>query len=543
DCLAVVHKLPDRANPTKNWKYYYLQKQGSQVPANLTPKTFNITVANPTTCNGTILSASPGTITNVLAGQSTIITLQVRNPQTGAGADFITPEGVTTSSAGWTVSEANPPGRPANGFGVPLAPGATATLLVNLTSNGAGAGPVPLTILFNSSTPLCNNLVCNSTATINLNVTPYSCAVTTNWTNNHVVVGNSMTVTTTCSSPTGPVPCPQLDWWHNCTNASLWDNTNPAHPPYKALLGNPPPYTTPNAWANSQLAAPEGLLYTYAGETPTPLTCDVYVNGTLNNTNFTCNTSGSGNKTPITVGGNCTINVSLVYINPADAGALFIPHKIPIGAVCADMTSGSDWCPRLTWTTDAGTMGVPNPTASGNSTPALQFYPINNTLTVGNLKGTYVAVNFTDPFNNFCNYTLLLNRTKPDLVCTVQVSADGTNWQTGISLKPQGDGTFKPYHIRLITSNQGGTPTVNTTYTRLNVSGTPFTTQTDPAGQMTGPAGAISTDYTAGCSTPGVVLINGYADYTWQESESREDNNACNAIVNCGPVLACPDYI
>lgn len=535
-CAGIIHKLPERNNWAENYKYYFrFDTSGHPWPLKSNTAQFNITVVNPTTCIGDVVSVSPAQLTNIKPGVPILVQVTVRNPQTGSGAAFIKAVGVSTTAAGWSAAPANPP--PANQFNTDIAPGATTTLRVTLTPPFAGpiSANVPLVIQFNSSTPYCNNQVCTNTTTVNFITQTYSCNLSTNSTTNPTNLlfpGDDLKLDAACFGPAGPTPCPALEWKTvNLQKVSIEDLFR-----YRFYRGMGPPTKTnpPQYSVTTPKGAPSAVLQTYDGIspypgylTPTPQTGDVSVNGTLNGFDFLCNLSQNNQGIPIQA--PCATLCTLHYIRPPDSTSPLFSHPIPIGAACSD-PQGTSFCPALDWYSDAGAMS-PARTAAGLSAPAPPIpYPINSTLSVSNTAGTYVRANYTDVVGNVCNCTLPLNGALADLVPVVNAIP---SWSVsrGSMVK-----------VQYYTSNIGARATQNTTLTQLSISGSPVSTQTAraplPAGQSTAMQEVQFT-----CGDQGYVPVEAYADVNHQEAEANELNNYVLRYINCGAHLICPDYV
>ncbi len=161
-CKPNVEAMPSNADTTSNIKYFYFNNQGSQLPSTVT-HSFNITIANPTSCTAVFVNATPSQLSDfqpqpMPPNTPYEINITVRNPNSDI---FIQATDVQVNLPWSAAMSSNLP----NGFNTPIAPGATQLLRINLTTPPTPpvVGPVLFTILFNSSTPLCNGVYCNST--------------------------------------------------------------------------------------------------------------------------------------------------------------------------------------------------------------------------------------------------------------------------------------------------------------------------------------------------------------------------------------------
>ncbi len=351
-CQGVVHQLPEPNSASSNKFYYWIQTNTDPLPAVKTNKaTFDVTVVNPTTCVGNIVSVTPSTL-NVNAGQTATVVVRVSNPQTGAGAVYIRAVGVSASN-GWTAAPSPQP--PPNNFNKDIAPGATtdasSDLRVDLTApTPLGAAPV-LTILFQSSTPLCNNAVCNSKNTFTFQ-TPTTCGCTvapSAGQPGQLTIGQDTELTAACQCGGNAVACPALNWAIQPPTADASIKSSVVYgPPVNQGKYNPPPPGYQLTATTAAIDPPKAELVTYDGTKPpwktsAPQTIQVQVGGTLQGNAFTCQLAAPTNGIPVVPPCGCAITTD-------SATNIVVPGKdLGVSATCS-CNGKAATCPALTWT-------------------------------------------------------------------------------------------------------------------------------------------------------------------------------------------------
>ncbi|MFH1095414.1 MAG: CARDB domain-containing protein [Candidatus Micrarchaeota archaeon] len=362
---------------------------------------------------------------------------------------------------------------------------------------------------------------CNTNACTCYDTGTFSCTITTNSQStpkNLLKQGENLLMSAYCTNNSRIIACPTLSWIHDFQLADIQAASASAGrcPGMSNLLVTDPGFSPRQA-----------RLFTFGADsacaTPVPQSGDVAVRGRINDQLIKCSVSGSNNGRNISIMPNCSVFCQLDYNNSLDAGPLYA-HDIPIKATCQDTVSGSDYCPRLGWSSDAGDM-LPASTAPGSS-------PRYSTLRATNMAGTQVQATYTDLFGNTCGCSLPLNRSEPNLKC--RIDTPGAAPKLGDTI-----------NVQVHTYNDGRGDANVSTYTEFNVSGSRYPATNNPVlvpRVMRSGNEQIDT-YTYTCANAGLAQVSAQADYTKQQPEGNEQDNVCWGSINCGGVLVCSDYI
>lgn len=386
------------------------------------------------------------------------------------------------------------------------------------------------------------SLLCNASGGTNPIVVPpvsnCGCSLSTNTTtspSNQLVPGQDLAISASCSCTSNIssviVPCPALNWRHTFTNASIESKAFYTNLQGFGLKTNPYKGTV-----NTIAGDANAVLETYNGTpnfapfdsmfTPVPQSGDVFATGLYNGSTMSCNVSGSYNSTNITVNPPACdptkgIDVSL----SSSATPSYAGQNITMSATCFDNVLRAATCPTFTWSAAGGTLFKAS-TASAAS-PVTNNYTITNPHQPG---GNWVAVTWSDPLTNVtCPMNYSFNSTLPDLICR-------------IGLSPSSPAKDQNSVITLFTYNIGGSETVNTTTSEL-ISPVGTTPQLVNGGFKPSDVDFFTQTFQCTDATQGFHDVFGIVDMGKSEVESNETNNNCTATINCGHVLACPDYV
>ncbi len=368
------------------------------------------------------------------------------------------------------------------------------------------------------------NMACNAQTCTCYDLGNYSCTITTDsqtTPKNIVKQGENLLMSAYCTNNSRIIACPPLTWIDSFDRADIREAS--------ADAGRCPGLA--NLLSTSAGPSPvQARLFTFdsgsACATPVPQSGDVLVRGFINGSLIKCSVSGSNNGRNITIKPNassCPVLCNLDYNNSLDAGPLYA-HDIPIKAACEDMISQTNYCPRLSWSSDAGDM-IPASTAPGSS-------PRYSTLRAANMAGTYVRATYTDLFGNTCGCNLTLNASKPNLKCRIDTPGEAPKLGDSVT-------------VQVHTYNDGRGDANFSTYTEFNASDSRYAAANNPAlvpRILRGGTEQVDT-YTYTCTNLGLVPLSAKADYSNMQPESSEQDNVCLGSINCGGVRVCSDYI
>jgi len=173
DCYGVVNKWEERPAESDSCanKYFTLTNAaGHALPAVTGSSSFNLSVADPQNCSAEYVSVNPDKLEDlgplpIPNNQDYELQITVRNPHADV---YIQANDVYVDPSSTYLWTAAPSTITPNGFGQPIAPMSNQVLYVRITTPPTGpvSGPVPLVIVFNSSTPLCSGANCTSNLTI-----------------------------------------------------------------------------------------------------------------------------------------------------------------------------------------------------------------------------------------------------------------------------------------------------------------------------------------------------------------------------------------
>jgi len=326
---------------------------------------------------------------------------------------------------------------------------------------------------------------------------PLFCVLSSSPSNNRITPPQTLNLSARCTNQTSPnAKCYGLDWFQNMTNVSLeFNHTNASFSPANRLF------------TNSNTPAQSGRVWAMSSDYCSLYSCDFPVspdeNVTISNQScsYTCNMSSPLSGSPLGYG------------------------PMAWFADCYSAITGQQvGCPASWWRSDAG---VFNPNQTANSSGQ-----ITSELNVTIITGTYVRINFTDPFGYACSCNATLLSALPDYVPLISRVVPSGPIMLGNSVQI--------YHK---TKNQGNADAVNDTTTQIEL----------PGGQTYGmnitpplPASVTSPEsphYTYTCLTEGLKTYSITADSFYEQDESNENNNQLNSTINCGNVLVCADYI